>query len=160
MTTPRRCVPQGELLETRLSPVGFYEGPAPIPVRLFLQGTAQGVALIRPAKFGGGTVLNLAAVGSITPIGHTSLTGSLRQTGNFEQGWLSLNSPKHRLTLHVAGPVPQGPTTSQFEIVQGQGVAVNTTYAFEREFGSGTVVITVSPGSGRVPLSLAFKSRP
>ena len=146
-----RRIPEGEPLEARALLIGFYEGPAPYPIQVSLVGFAKGHALVQrsPGSY------SISAAGRISPLGLTSISGALRRIGGVEQGTLTLNSATSRATIRLSGPAT---APLSFAISDGRAVDPNTTFAYVREQGAGTVEVTISPGlkPGRLALELAF----
>jgi hypothetical protein len=143
--------------------MGFGEGPYPIPRSISLVGSVPGVAIVRPATPGHPETIKVGAAGRISPLGRTTVGGSLRVVGGVMRGTLVLDSAQSSASLRVSGPAPQAssptPTSLAFEL---DGTAVGspyTTYRSQAEFGSGTLALTLAPGSGRVRLTLVFQSR-
>jgi hypothetical protein len=161
MKALRRRVLEWEALEARALLIGFYEGPSPVPLQVYLRGTGQGSATVHS---GAGTTYHVSAAGKLAPFGRTSITGTVRVVGDVEQGTLTLNSARSNLTLHFSGAVPAGPAPATvpfvFQIAEGKDVPPDTTFSFIREQGAGTVQALFSPGPrpGRDVLSLVFSS--
>ena len=149
-----------EPLEPRMLLVGFYNGPSPIPVQFNLRGTAHATAVVRPATPGHPETIKFATVGRIVPLGPTTITGSLRIVGGAERGTLILDSKLSTLPVQLFGAAPVSGSASHATlsfVFNGQGAVPNTLFSSQRELGSGTVSLTLTPGSGRVPLTLVFQ---
>ncbi len=144
--------PDIEPLETRALLVGFYDGPAPLPVYLNLHGTLGGTSVVQLAAGHRPEVLRLNGSGRISPLGKTSVSGTLNVTGHFEQGTLVLNASRSRLVVHVAGVSPlagtaAGSSTLAFNF-SGRGAASNPNFAYQSELGGGSARFTLAPGTG------------
>jgi hypothetical protein len=141
-----------------VAPVGFFEGPAPVSIQVAVRGAAEGVANVRPAVSAATTTFTVAASGRLSPLGRTSVTGTLHVARGYEWGTLSLRSPNSNLTLRVSGTAAQGnaPAHLSFVIVNGMGTDPGTTFDFVREEGAGSVDVALTPGPGREPLTLVF----
>lgn len=150
-----------ERLESRVSPVGFIEGPAPIPIRLHLEGTVTGVATERAVPRLGGTDVHLAASGRLSTVGRTSVSGSLLLSGGRESGTLQVRAPSAMLVLRVVGESPEPGKSAElrFNIVDGKGPPPrNTTFQYTVETGNGALVISFGSGTPRAPVSLEFRA--
>ncbi len=163
MRARRRRVLDSEALEARALLVGFFDGPSPLPVQVYLNGTIAGSAVVRSAA--GGTSYNVSASGMLASFGRTSITGTVRVAGGVERGTLTLKSARSNLTLHFSGPVPSGPLPASsaftFQIIEGTGPPPpNTTFSFVREQGVGMVQTVFAPGPkpGRVAVAFVFSS--
>jgi hypothetical protein len=137
-------------LEARVAPVGFYQGPALVPIEVALSGVTQGTAATSVHR--AETIIRINSGGRVHPVGVSSVAGRLTVQHGFELGQLVLNSPTSRLTLDVAGPAGGA---LNFTIVNGRGVDPNTTADYVVELGGGR--LSVSPtalGRGRVSLTI------
>jgi len=152
--------PALEPLEPRALLVGFYDGPSPIPVQFNLKGTVVTTAVVRPATRGHPETIVIRALGRIVPLGPTTITGSLRIVDGVEKGTLVLDSKLSTLPLQVSGAVATGGSPSSLTlpyVFSGRGAVPNTLFSSQRELGSGTVALTLAPGTGRVSLTLVFQ---
>jgi hypothetical protein len=148
-----------EPLEPRALLVGFYDGPSPIPVQFNLNGTVVTTAVVRPATAGHSETIAIKALGRIAPLGPTTITGSLRIVAGVEKGTLVLDSKLSTLPLLVSGAAPAVGSPSSLTlpyVFNGRGAVPNTLFSSQRELGSGTVTLTLAPGSGRVRTTLVF----
>jgi hypothetical protein len=162
METRRRRLLEWEVLEARALLVGFFEGPYPIPLQISLNGIISGSAGVRSAA---GTTYNVSGSGKITPLGGTTITGTVRIVGDVERGTLTLKSARSNLTLQFSGTVPSGPLPTSgsftFQITEGKGPPPpNTTFSFVREQGAGKIqtLITAGPKPGRDSITFVFSS--
>jgi hypothetical protein len=163
MNARRRLSPSSEALESRTAPVGFSDGPFPVPIQVFVQGSAQGFATPRPATTGRhahhvaavDATIRITATGLITPLGKASVSGTIQSKGPAEVGTLTIQSNRSNLTLRLVGTAGPSSALFSFNIVNGRAT-VPGNFAYAREQGSGTVEITPAPGSGSTPIALAF----
>ena len=146
--------------------MGFGEGPYPVPRQLYLLGSVPGTAVIETAPLAQASRIKVVASGRISPIGVTSVTGLLRTVGGTERGTLVLNSSQASVTLRLSGPAPapapqvSSPSTTSTTLeftLSGRGVPPSPLLSYQREQGSGTVALTLAPGSGRTRLTLVFR---
>jgi hypothetical protein len=163
MKAQRRRVLDWESLEARALLIGFYDGPSPIPLQVYLNGTIAGSAVVRSAA--GGTSYNVSASGKLASLGRMSVTGTVRVVGGVEHGTLSLKSSRNNLTLNFSGPVPSGPLptsgTFTFQIIEGTGPPPpGTTFTYVREQGVGMIQTVIAPGPkpGRAAIAFVFNS--
>jgi hypothetical protein len=161
----RLPLPQLERLEPRALLVGFYDGPASIPIQVTLRGTVPGSAVVQPASPTPGQpeTLKVAALGRIKPLGLTTVTGSLRIASGGAHGTLVLETAKGSATLSVVGPsaplssAAPASTTLGF-VLTGRTVVPNTLFSYVPENGSGMVTLTLVPRpSIRPGLTLEFQ---
>jgi hypothetical protein len=161
MNGRRERRPGVEPLESRELLVGFYEGPSLSPRHLALLGSIAGTAVVRPATAGHAETIKIGAAGRVSPVGKATVSGTLRVVGGVEQGTLALNSWASNLTLRLSGPPSQASastsTTLPFEY-SGVGFGPTTNYSYQVETGGGSLIVSIGPGSGRVPLTLTFQS--
>jgi hypothetical protein len=154
-----------EPLESRALLVGFYDGPASVPIQISLRGTASGIAVIQPAGAlpGQDLTLKVAALGRITPLGVTTVTGRLHLAGENRYGTIWLETAKGSATLSVSGPAaqvsyPPPATTALAFDLNGRTVVPNTLFSYVPEIGIGTVGLTIEPRrSNRPGLILTFE---
>jgi len=153
--------PALEPLEGRVTPVGFYEGPAPVPIILHLVGPADGTAVVRRQFGPSDSTIAFGGSGRLRPLGSTSVAGSLHRTSGGVRGSLVLSSRTSTLTLSVQGPPVQGSGTDvlSFVITDGKGVAAGTTYSYVRKVGSGLVDLTLITAGRRGSFHLDFRTR-
>jgi hypothetical protein len=142
--------------------MGSGEGPyPPMPRQLFLSGSVTGIAVVQPATPGHPETIKVGAAGQISPLGRTTVGGSLRVVGGVERGVLVLNSPQSSASLRISGLAPQASSPSPNPLafdLNGTSVYSLNAYRSQAEFGSGTLTITIAPGAGRVRLTLLFQS--
>ena len=157
-----KAQPRTEALEPRALTVGFGEGPYPIPKEVSLKGSVPGIAVVRPATPGHPETIRIGAVGRLSALGRTSVSGTLRIVSGVEKGTLLLETAKSSAILRVSGPAPSTTLPAGPLAFSLNGTSVgppNTTLGSQPELGSGTLAVSLATGSGRVPLTLVFRSR-
>lgn len=147
-----------ESLERRSLLFGFVQPVMHMPLYLDLAGAARGTVLERAVS---GPSLKLNVRGPISPLGPTTLLGTLHAAGSLEEGTLLLESPQNSLKIRVVGPAlssaSSAPTQYQFTILQGSGMLPSSDVLYLREEGAGSIDLTIAPGTGRVGASLVFE---
>ncbi len=156
MSTIRRFRPQVEPLEGRALLSTLHLSAAPVSevvstqhhtLHVQLQGTVTGIFTVLPGLPDTGVSQSLTGNGTVAPLGHLNLTGSLHLTGMLAHGHatgtLTLNFGTDSLIVRLTGPAQPSfggaPSFLYFSIAGGSGV-------YRRAVGYGKVTLTELPG--------------
>jgi hypothetical protein len=152
-------VPTPELLEERLAPIGFYQGPVPGSLMIALRGTVNGLATVASVASHGETIVRLGGAGRLAPAGWSTVAGTLIETNHTVRGSLVVSSSSTNLTIRLNGAVqPTGTIgTLSFVIADGKAGVPGTTFAYRSETGTGYATLELGAATGRSAMALSFR---